>query len=261
MSTGFSNKNRLYEFDKEQLYKLRQIAVAGDLHGDSYALSSLLERVDAKKDGIVFLGDYADRGPDGIEVIDTIRELIKKYPRNVVALKGNHEDFTDSGMPTFQPCTLIPEAERKREGWKKYFQNELKPFIEKLYLAAVVPGEMLFVHGGISSKIRSLNDLRHPRKEVEIDILWSDPFDGRGEHSNRRGAGVEFGEDVSADVCDSLGVKRIVRSHEPRKAVDGPYYEHDGRVVTTSCTRVYGGKPFVLIVDSTNPSDLSFYFL
>ena len=254
-------RSRLYEFDEDHLRGLRRIAVVGDLHGDSGALGSLLDSVDTKKDGVVFLGDYADRGPDGIEVIDTIRDLMKRSPQNVVALKGNHEDFTGSGVPKFRPCTLISEAETKRESWQEYFQNELEPFIERLYLAAVIRDEVLFVHGGISSKIRTLEDLRHPTRRLEEDILWSDPLDGRGEYPNRRGAGVSFGEDVSMDVCNSLGIKRIIRSHEPRKARSGPHYEHDGRVVTTNCTGVYGSKPFVLIVNPNNPSDVSFYFL
>lgn len=193
-----SNQNtRLYEFDENQLYSFENIAIVGDLHGDIKTLESLLDEINPIKQGIVFLGDYADRGKYGIEVIDTVRDLVKRYPKNVVALKGNHEDFTDNGAPIFSPCDLISEANVKRGSWPKYFQDEFQPFVENLYLAAIIPREALFVHGGISSKIRGKLHLRNPTREIEEDVLWSDPYDGLGERPNSRGAGVEFGKDIS----------------------------------------------------------------
>lgn len=254
-------RNQLYEFDKESLSRLRKLAVVGDIHGDLDVLYSILGVVDPKKDGIIFLGDYADRGPKGVDVIKTIDSLIEKYPKNIVALKGNHEDYSDSGNPTFHPCDLIYEVENKGESWQRYFQEEFKPFIDKLYLAAIIPDEILFVHGGISSKIKSIEDLKHPVREVEIDVLWSDPFEGNGEYPNRRGAGIEFGEDITDNVYGLLGVKRVIRSHEPRKAISGPYYEHDRKVITSSSTSAYGDKPFILFIDPKKPSNLSSHFL
>lgn len=254
-------RSQLYEFNKDQLHRLERILVVGDIHGDYDAFSSLLRVFNPKKDSIIFLGDYADRGSKGIEVIDKVSSLMKEYPENVVALKGNHEDYTDSGNPKFSPCTLIFEAERKKRSWEEYFQQELEPFIEKLYLTAIIPDETLFVHGGISSKIKSLDDLRQPTREVELDIIWSDPApEGCTEGPNPRGAGVEFGKSVIENVCKSLRVKRIIRSHDPRKASTQPCYEYDGRVITISSTNVYGGTPFILIIDPKTPSDIKSHF-
>lgn len=250
----------LFEYDKKGLSELRKLAVFGDIHGDYDSLTSLFELVDPSKDGAIFLGDYADRGKNGIEVIEYVNSLIKKYPTNVIALKGNHERYDESGNPTFSPRNLISEAEEKKGGWENYFEDELKPFIEKLYHAAIIPRGSLFVHGGVSSKIKNLNDLKHPTEEIEIDIMWSDPVEGHGEHLNRRGAGVEFGEDISENVCEALEVKRIIRSHEPGKALVGPYYEHGKRVITISSTSVYGGKPFVLIIDPADALGPSYLF-
>ena len=259
--------SRLYEFDRDLLRRLRKIAVVGDLHGDLVAINSLLRVVDLTRDGVVFLGDYADRGERGFEVIETVNSLMKKYPRNVVALKGNHEDFTDSGIPASSPCDLISEVERKVGNWQTYFQNQFKPFMESLYLAAIIPSEILFVHGGVSSKIRSLDDLRYPPKNVEDDVIWSDPSNSLGEYRNPRGAGILFGPDISQQVCRSLGVKRIIRSHEPMKALEGPNYAHGGRVITITSTRAYQKqitipiKPFIGVIDPTNPSNISYQFL
>jgi len=223
----------------------RRIAVAGDIHGDIAALRALLGKVDFESDALVFLGDYADRGRDGVEVIDTVGGMIQKY-QSVIAVKGNHEDYSTDGEPLFSPCTLQDEVREKRGSWANYFNKTFKPFSERLYLAAILPGDALFVHGGVSSRMTDLERLCWH----EEDVLWSDPSYGPGETRNRRGAGVEFSRGVSEEVCKALNVKRIIRSHEPKKAPDGPCYEHDGRVVTTNCTSVYGGRPSVLFIET-----------
>ncbi|MGD0330673.1 MAG: metallophosphoesterase family protein [Nitrososphaeria archaeon] len=252
---------KLFELDQVRFRRLNKLIVVGDVHGDIEVINSLLRIFEPSKDVIIFLGDYADRGPNGIEVIDTINFLKDDNPQSVIALKGNHEDYSYDGIPLFYPCDLITEAERKRGNWQKYFLTTLQPFLKKLYLATILPREYLFVHGGISSKILNTESLRKATKQIEIDILWSDPFEGKGERPNSRGTGIFFGEDVTDDVCKRLAVKRIIRSHEPTKSLFEPAFEHSGKVVTVSSTHFYGGKPFVLVIYPSNPSDLSYQFL
>lgn len=225
----------------------KRIAVIGDIHGDIEALEWALSQV-RNDDLILFLGDYADKGKYGVEVIRKVNSLLERD--NVIALKGNHEDYTKEGNPLFAPCTLHSEVIEKGMDWKEYFQNELKPFISKLYLAAVLPDDTLFVHGGISSKINSLNDLKNPTREIEIDVLWSDPYNGIGEVKNPRGAGVLFGRDITENICKKLNVGRIVRGHEPRKVYFKPFLEHSGKVITTATTSVYDRKPVILFIQS-----------
>jgi hypothetical protein len=173
----------------------------------------------------------------------------------VIALKGNHEDYTQRGEPKFKPCTLIYEADRKRDGWIKFFRDEFRSFVFNLYLAVLIPDEVLFVHGGISRRVGSIEDLKYPSQLIEKDILWSDPYDGEGEYTNMRGVGVIFGKDVSKNICHKIGVKRIVRSHQPRKASKEPFVEHDGHVITISSTRVYGDRAFALKLPAKNLDD------
>ncbi len=61
-----------------------------------------------------------------------------------------------------------------------------------------------------------------------------------------------FGEDVTTRVLSSLGLKMIVRSHEPGKAAYGPYIEHGGKIITINSCASYGKprKPFILKVDT-----------
>ncbi|MDD4604324.1 MAG: metallophosphoesterase family protein [Bacteroidales bacterium] len=68
--------------------------VIPDIHGCAKTLQALINDLikPMRSDELYFLGDYVDRGPDSKGVIDFIRKLEQeKY--NLVALKGNHEDF------------------------------------------------------------------------------------------------------------------------------------------------------------------------
>lgn len=70
-----------------------------DAHGRNDLLKPLLEKLfkyedlDLTRDKLVFLGDMIDRGLDSKGVIETIKDLCTKYPQNVFALLGNHEEM------------------------------------------------------------------------------------------------------------------------------------------------------------------------
>jgi len=70
--------------------------IVGDVHGNSAALSDLLDRLIpqlTRDDCTVFLGDYIDRGPDTKACIDQILQFRQTAPGMVVTLAGNHEDW------------------------------------------------------------------------------------------------------------------------------------------------------------------------
>jgi serine/threonine-protein phosphatase PP1 catalytic subunit len=222
-----------------------RIILVGDIHGDLDALKRAIS-MRRPRDILIFLGDYADRGPDGVEVIEGIDMLLQKHPDAVVALMGNHEEYDDSGRPSFSPCTLMYEADQKRGGWQEFFESTFKGFLGRLSLAAVLPGGALFLHGGLGNGIEVTASLEEPDASMERNVLWSDPSPERGVSPNMRGAGKYFGPDISESTMRNLDVHHVFRSHEPRKATGGPVPEHDGRIVTVSSTRVYGGRPFLL---------------
>lgn len=72
-----------------------KIIAIGDVHGFYYTLISLLQKLDInfEKDKVIFLGDYIDRGKYPLKTVTAIQELNVKHPRNVICLKGNHEDM------------------------------------------------------------------------------------------------------------------------------------------------------------------------
>lgn len=227
----------------------RKLLVAGDLHGDLKAFREIIRRHEGSpgRGLLLFLGDYADRGSMGIEIVTELSRLLDKQA-DIVALKGNHEIYTD-GVPQFFPCDLIHEAETKFGSWEGFYRDLFSSFLEKLHIAAII-NNVLCVHAGISSAIQERADLS--RKENEKALLWSDPSDEPGEHPNKRGAGIEFGEDVTEKVLSALQLKMIIRSHQPAKAASGPYSEHGGRVITVNSCSSYGSdwKPFLLKIDT-----------
>jgi len=246
---SFQPKGKLAVIQPE---KIKRLIVAGDIHGDFSSLRKIKEIFNPNEDLIIFLGDYADRGENSVEVIEGVKNLMEKYSKRVIVLKGNHEDYFDYGEPKFSPCTLIQEVENKVGNWNSYFKNLKKDFLDKLYIAAKIPKYALFVHAGVSRKVESEENLINPSKDIEEDLIWSDPFEEEGEYPNPRGAGILYGKDVSKEVCERMNVKYIIRSHEPMKALRRPFIEHDGRVITISSTSIYGGKPFTLILPAKN---------
>ncbi|CAK5010630.1 unnamed protein product [Meloidogyne enterolobii] len=94
-----------------------------------------------------------------------------------------------------------------------------------LPFTALVGGRVLCMHGGISDRLRSLDQLRSLRRPVpdfdaanptiELDLLWADPENGvQGCVRSPRGASVMFGEDVVARICKQLDIDLVVRAHQ-----------------------------------------------
>ena len=71
------------------------IYTMSDIHGCIDAFDEALASVDLS-DGtsrLVLLGDYIDRGPASLRVIRRAMELQQRYPGQVIALRGNHEEM------------------------------------------------------------------------------------------------------------------------------------------------------------------------
>ncbi len=74
-----------------------RIFVIPDIHGRFDLLQGLWNillnhhKLYLKKDKVIFLGDYVDRGLQSFEVLEFVCLLNEKHPKNVIALAGNHE--------------------------------------------------------------------------------------------------------------------------------------------------------------------------
>ncbi len=68
-----------------------KVFAIGDIHGSYELLESLLQFWNHEEEQLVFLGDYIDRGPDSLKVLQKIIQLTKTF--GAITLCGNHEQL------------------------------------------------------------------------------------------------------------------------------------------------------------------------
>ncbi len=220
-----------------------RLLVIGDIHGDMDSLNKALsyaslENIEKDKTRIVFLGDYVDRGPAQLEVLLSVLELWSMYNDNISVLRGNHEP----------PRHLIPYPhDFPQELILRYGYNdgiriyeEASRLFEELSLSLVVNNELLCLHGGLPTlnykRATSLEEYltgKSGKEKIDIitEILWNDPIDETIVRApSPRGAGFLWGLPVSNWVRNELGIKMVVRGHEP--ASNGYKMNHNGFVLT-----------------------------
>jgi len=237
-------KGRLVELPSEG-----ESVVVGDLHGDLDSLIGILRVSNfikkaqcGKKVFLVFLGDYGDRGMYSSEVYYVVLALKEAYQENVVLMRGNHEGPDDLlAVPHDLPFQL---RSRFGEGGTIAYMK-LKELFGQLYVAVILRDRYVFLHGGVPSDAKSLDDvafahLKHPKESHLEQILWSDPEeDIAGTYASPRGAGRLFGSDVTERFLTMLGVHVLVRGHEPEN--EGFRINHGGRVLTLFSRK---GEPY-----------------
>ena len=227
----------------ERLVKLEPLGealVIGDLHGDLESLitilksSGFMQKMTQRKDAtLIFLGDYGDRGAYSAEVYYAVLKLKLAFPEQTVLLRGNHEGPEDL---IASPHDLPMQFQfRFKENWRTAYAKARELFAY-LYTALLVEERCLMVHGGLSPNIKSIQDLAyanvaHPEQEFLEDLLWSDPNDIVKEVLySTRGAGKLFGKSVTEKVLRKIGVKILIRGHEPCE--EGFKINHNGKVLT-----------------------------
>ncbi len=87
----------------------QRLFAVGDVHGEFHLLRHLIEaeiRFDPDADGLVFLGDYIDRGPLSKDVVRYVSQLKEQYGTRVVLLKGNHEELAEEALSGGSPVDL-----------------------------------------------------------------------------------------------------------------------------------------------------------
>jgi len=128
----------------------QQMAVVGDLHGSLSDLATVLalmkESEPSENNLLLFNGDLADRGDNGVEIICIVCALCLAYPDFVHINRGNHEDFALSVA-----YGLIAEI-RKKYGPAPQIRKSLRPilddFFRSLPLATIIEDDALIVHAG-----------------------------------------------------------------------------------------------------------------
>ena len=155
-----------------------------------------------------------DRGKQSIETISLLFALKIKYPENIFMLRGNHESSKINRIYGF-----YEECKRRydKKIWKLFSET-----FNYLPVAAIIEGKIFCIHGGLSPKLVSLDQIQKIQRPTEIpddgllcDLLWSDPNSKiLGWMANDRGISYVFGIDVVESFLLKFGFDLICRAHQ-----------------------------------------------
>jgi serine/threonine-protein phosphatase with EF-hand domain len=228
------------------------VAVVGDLHGSLQSLSNVLRLIGydigddgdgretttkakstasssiAPRQAVIFNGDFVDRGSNSIEVICILLLLKLTQPKQVILLRGNHEDTLVASAYGFQ------DEVRAKYGANPNDMPSLWGALCRVFSALPICVRTecaAILHGGIPSDHFSLADVQAISAEERCQvmttveakddvtrllegILWSDPSPQPGIHPNSRGCGVLFGPEITRDFLERHDLLYLIRSHE-----------------------------------------------
>ncbi|CAI5445131.1 unnamed protein product [Caenorhabditis angaria] len=214
-SLSFKNQSSLLKIDEESL----PIHIVGDLHGQFHDLRLLFSRCGhPSQTNYIFLGDYVDRGLQGIETSCLLMALQCLYPKNIFMVRGNHEDYNTTLTYGFYDECLMKYAKYGEIVWLSIISA-----FNHLPFAALIFGRILCMHGGISPNLKSLADIDKivrptmiPAYGLACDLVWSDPENTQNPGFSLSSRGISFSFDDSAiqDFCQKNGLDLIIRAHQ-----------------------------------------------
>ena len=140
-----------------------------DLHG-RYDLYQKIEEYVSPEDTLICLGDCIDRGPDGIKIVDALKQR-----ENTIYIKGNHEDMAAAAIPSLLSGRIFNDSidlwffncgEKTWDSIEGKNETDYAKFFDSL------PVEFKYINK-IGQEIILTHAGGHPSKKVEIDPIWN----------------------------------------------------------------------------------------
>ncbi|OHS93933.1 Serine/threonine-protein phosphatase PP1 [Tritrichomonas foetus] len=232
------------------------INICGDLHGHFADLIKAL-----KVGGTppmhkwLFLGDYVDRGNQGLEIVCLLFSLKLRYPNQIFLLRGNHETEEISGNFGFlEECRL----KMNKNVW-----TAIDNVFDTLPIGALINTKIFCIHGGISPHLKDVNQIDNfdrpikvPKNGLLTDLLWSDPDSSHQKFGDSpRGNTVTWGPKVANKFMTKNGLKMIVRGHQIAEAgYDYPFYPEKNVVTLFTSSSKLGKNPIDAAIMRVNPN-------
>ena len=106
--------------------------IIGDIHGCIDELKELISLVNYKEeDKLILLGDYIDRGPSSLKVLEYLKEL-KENNTNVYLLLGNHDyRFINDNIMFIDNIVWILTGKHKTLKELGEYEEEYKKWLKK----------------------------------------------------------------------------------------------------------------------------------
>jgi hypothetical protein len=258
------------------------VYVVGDVHGHRAALADalrgrgLLDAEDAWAGGsahLWFLGDFVDRGPDGIGVIDLVMGLSAQAEAaggKVETLLGNHEilllgmhRFGETEVPSdFGPRSFARSWEMNgglRSDQDGLTAEHVEWLVSRPVLALV--GDDLLMHSDTLEYLAwgtGIEEINAGVQEVlrgEDIVEWWDVWRRMTTRYAFRGP---EGEDIADELMAALGGSRVVHGHSViadqlgvlPADIDGPYSYAGGKVLGVDAGLFVGGPCLVVRLDT-----------
>jgi len=210
------NRVEEYFLHEDALLRLRApINIVGDIHGQFLDLLRYFEVGGFPPESqYLFLGDYVDRGRNGVEACLLLFCFKLRYPDKFFMLRGNHECSQISRMYGF-----YDECKNKYDVqcWRS-----VNDVFRTLPLAAIVNDRIFATHGGLSPDLISLMDINRIERPIDVpvdgllcDLLWADPNPhvSTWEMSDR-GVSYLFGDEVLSTFLKTYDFDLMVRAHQ-----------------------------------------------
>lgn len=194
--------------------KLKRRLVISDIHGCYEQFIQLLELVkySPRRDQLILLGDYVDRGRNSKEVVELVIKLVKED--GAIALQGNHDErfvdvvlekntetadkfFQHGGQETLMSYTPLVDNLQKFKDIVKDQNYHHLVFLESLpyYFE---DDDYIYVHAGLNPEYQNWKD--QPKKDF---LYIKDPFIYRKLSESKT---VIFGHTKTKDIHGSADI-------------------------------------------------------
>ncbi|WP_457558462.1 metallophosphoesterase family protein [Candidatus Harpocratesius sp.] len=237
----------------------------GDIHGSFSSLHQLIsffikkiEDASTKQRNvkIIFLGDYVDRNPLDLHTLIFLLLFNLKYPKNVLLLRGNHEEKTMNKQYGFKYSVL-------RQFSRSLFY-QISDFFTKLPLVAIFSVlnsfSMIALHGGVPINYEDpLNPILLRKIELKAakssilnmdelsqQILWNDPSETLPKsvefcpNRYRGGTFFEFNKQIFDIFMEANNFNLMIRGHQQFST--GYRFFFEQRLLSLFSTEMYVGN-------------------
>lgn len=252
----FGKPHKVARLSADEVGSIDRWFFIGDIHGDFFALHSLLREAERRHTDarVLFLGDLVDRGDMPFECLFLLLDWGQLRPGRLGWIAGNHDtafSITEQGAfkSLVSPAELLDELNRNDlfTGFRRVMGKFFVTLAQGLPRALLFPDGLLATHGGIP-----LIDLHAQGAAIDNEAAYMDWLNSPGclkdftwtrihrlpkKAVDRYSTGAQYGFRDFEAFCqlkpDWFPVARMVNGHEHPKAGFDP---HDTYVVKPALT-------------------------